>query len=81
MAPPLTVAHVLFAALALWLVVRASLHALVGLADLMRGEDTLSQERLAVAALSGALLALAAATALGAGTLVVRLALAIQRPL
>ena len=80
MAPSLAVAYVLFAALTVWLVVRASLHALAGLTGLMGGEDRLSGERLAIAAVSGALLAVASATAMGAGALIVQLALMLQRP-
>jgi hypothetical protein len=74
LAPAVVVAQALFAFLAVWLVVRASLHALVGLSGAMR-EETLNGERLAVAALSGALLAMATATALGAGALIFRLLL------
>ena len=79
MAPAAVVAYVLFALLAVWLVVRASLHALVGLNGVMR-EERLNGERVAVAAMSGALLAVATATGLGAGALVVRLALMLRPP-
>ena len=78
-APVVVVAHVLFALLAVWLVVRASLHALVGLNGVMR-EERLSSERVAVAAMSGALLAVATATGLGAGALIVRLTVMVRPP-
>ena len=76
---PAAVAYILFAVLAVWLVVRASLHALVGLNGVLR-ESTLNGEHVVVAAMSGALLAVAAVIGLGVGTLIVRLALTLLSP-
>ena len=80
MSPSVVVAQILFALLVVWLVVRASLHALVGLNGAMR-DETLTGERLVVAALAGALLALATASGLSAGALIVRLMIMPPRPL